>query len=192
VAGHHLIDEYLADLGRRLPADRVDELADGLLETWQRLVRSGLAPADAARAAIVEFGTAEQITRAFVAQSPGRRIAVSMLASGPLVGACWGAGLITAKAWTWPVPTPAAAVFALTLLTVVAALISAATSRSSYRRTRLGAAGGLGIVVLDATMLVTVLLIAPVPVWPMYVAIPVSLARIGLTLRSLPRALTHE
>jgi hypothetical protein len=188
VASHHLIEEYLAELARHLPADAVDELADGLIETWQHFLSSGLAPASAVRAAIAEFGTPEEITRGFVAQAPGRRAAVLLLASGPLVGVCWGASLVAAKVWTWPVSVPAVVGFVAALLTVVAVLAAAATSRRSYRRTRLGAAGGLGIVVLDAAMLATLLFIAPALVWPMFVAIPASLARIGLSLRSLPRA----
>lgn len=127
----------------------------------------------------------------FVAQAPGRRSAVILLASGPLVGVGWGASLIAAKVWTWPVPTPAVAGFVAALLTVVALLVAAATSRRNYRRTRLGAAGGFGIVVLDAAMLATVLFIAPALVWPMLAAIPASLARISLTLRFLPRTLAH-
>jgi hypothetical protein len=192
MAGHHLIDAYLADLARHLPADPVDELADGLHETWQRHLASGMTPALAARAAIAEFGTPDQVTHAFVTQAPGRRTAMTLLASGPLVGACWGTALITAKAWTWPVPTPAAAVFAVLLLAAVAALAAAATSRRSYRRTRLGAAGGVGIVMLDTTMLTAVFFLAPAPVWPMFIAVPVSLARIGLTLRSLPTTLARR
>jgi hypothetical protein len=40
-------------------------------------------------------------------------------------------------------------------------------------------------------MLTAVLLAAPVCVWPMLAAIPLSLARITFTLRSLPRALAR-
>jgi hypothetical protein len=189
VASHHLIEEYLAELARHLPADTVDELADGLIETCHHFRASGLAPASAALAAIAEFGTAEEITRGFVAQAPGRRAAVLLLASGPLVGVCWGATLVAVKVWTWPVPVPAAAGLAAALFIIVAVLVAAATSRRSYRRTRLGAAGALGIIVLDALVLVTVLALAPALVWPMLAAIPASLARIGLTLRFLPRAL---
>jgi len=188
VASHQLIDAHLAVLARRLPADAVHELADGLIETWQHHLAAGLPSADAARAAIAEFGTVDQITDAFVTQSPGRRTARMMLATGPLVGACWGASLVVAHAWTWPVTAAAAAVFGLALLAVVAALVTSATSRRSYRRARLGAAAGLGLVALDVAMLAAVLLVAPTLVWPMLVAVPVSLARIGLTLRSLPGA----
>ncbi|MET7970527.1 hypothetical protein [Micromonospora sp. NPDC005305] len=52
IASHHLIDAHLAILARRLPADAVDELADGLTETWQHQLAAGLPPADAARTAL--------------------------------------------------------------------------------------------------------------------------------------------
>jgi hypothetical protein len=149
VASHPLIDTHLADLARRLPADAVDELADGLTETWHHHVATGRPPADAARAAIAEFGNAEQIAEAFVTNCPGRRTARILLGTGPFVGLCWGASLLTARAWEWPIPTPAAVAAAVTLLAVVAALITSATSRRSYRRARLGAAGGIGLVALD-------------------------------------------
>ena len=182
---HHLIDEHLAALARRLPADVVDELADGLAETWTAHRATGLPPADAARATIADFGAPEEIVRAYITHSPGRRLAVTLLRTGPLVGLCWGTSLIAARFWTWPAPTAALAGFWLTLLAVVAMLVAAATG-DTYRRTRLGTVGGLALVVLDTTMLTAVVTLAPTLVWPMAVAIPVSLARIGLTLRALP------
>ena len=42
MAHHHLIEDYLATLRRRLPADAVDELADGLAETYQHHLWRGL------------------------------------------------------------------------------------------------------------------------------------------------------
>jgi hypothetical protein len=187
VAGHQLIDRHLAALARRLPADTVDELADGLYEAWRHHLGTGLPPAEAAHAAIAEFGTPDRITGEFVRQAPGRRTAVLLLATGPLFGLCWGASLITARVWSWPVPAPVAAAFAGALLVTVAALATAATSRHSYRRTRLGIVGGVGLVVLDTAMIAAVLLAAPAIVWPMAAAVPASLARIGLTIRSLPK-----
>ena len=191
MAGHQLIDVHLADLRHRLPAEAVDELADGLAETWHHHLAVGRSDQDAARAAIAEFGTTEQITTAFVASAPGRRTARILLATGPLAGICWGTSLIAARVWTWPLPSVVAVLFALVLLAVVAALAVAASSRRSYRRTRFGGAGGLGLLVLDAGMLAGVVLVAPALVWPMAVAVPVSLARIALTLHALPPALTR-
>ena len=186
MAGHQLIYAHLASLARRLPANAVNELADGLIETWQHHLAAGLPAEHAAHAAIAEFGTVDQITEAFVANCPARRTARTLLTTGPIVGACWGASLAVAHAWTWPVPAPAAIAIMVLLLAVVVALAISATSRTSYRRARLGTAGALGIITLDATMLATVLLLAPTPAWPMLLAISVSLARIGVTLRSRP------
>jgi hypothetical protein len=188
VAGHELITAHLAALARRLPADAVDELADGLVETWQQHLAAGLPPTRAAHAAVDEFGTVDQIVGAFVTHCPARRTARTLLATGPLAGVCWGATLASAHAWTWPVPTVAVAVGGAVLVAVVAALVASATSRTSYRRARLGTAGSLGLAALDATMLATVLILAPAPVWPMVAAVPVSLARIGLTLGVLRTA----
>jgi hypothetical protein len=190
MAGHQLIEGYLAQLRYRLPAGVVDELADGLAETWHHQLATGCSDEDAARAAIAEFGTAEQITAAFVTGAPGRRIARILLATGPLAGICWGTSLIAARVWTWPVPTAAAVLFVLALVAVVVALAAAGSARS-YRRTRLGGLGGLGLLVLDAAMLAGVLLLAPALVWPMAIAVPVSIARIGLILRTLSPALTR-
>jgi hypothetical protein len=190
MASHQLIDEHIAFLAGRLPANAVDELADGLTETWQHHQAEGRTPAEAARSAIAEFGTTEQIVTAFVAQAPGRRIARLLLATGPIVGVCWGTSLLAAHAWNWPVPGAVKALFAITLLGLIAALVSAATSRDSYRRTRLGTTGGLGLIVLDGVMVAAVILLAPAMVWPMVVAIPASLTRIGLVLHRLPRTYT--
>jgi hypothetical protein len=83
MASHHVIEEYLDQLATRLPSDAVDELADGLTETWHRYLDTGVAPDQAAQAAIAEFGDARQVTAAFVAHAPGRRVAPVLLATGP-------------------------------------------------------------------------------------------------------------
>lgn len=189
MAGHALIDAYLAELGRRLPADAIQELTDGLMETYQHHLANGLEPAIAATAAVGEFGRAEEIMAAFTRQAPGRRTAAALLATGPAFGACWGAALIIGRAWTWPIPAAAGLPFGLVLLAAVAALVTAATSRHDYARTRLAVAGGAGLVLLDGAMLAAVWLAAPAVTWPMALAIPASLARIGFTVRSLPRVL---
>jgi hypothetical protein len=186
VASHQLIDDYLARLAGRLPAEVVEELADGLTETWQHHVDEGCGPDEAAHAAIAEFGTADRVADEFVAQSPGRRLARLMLASGPIMACCWGPSLVAAKAWTWPVPRPASAAYALAFLVVVASLLAAASSRHSLRRTRLGLAAGLVLIGLDAAMVAAAVAFAPAFVWPMALAIPASIARIGLGLRLLP------
>jgi hypothetical protein len=146
MASHQLIDDYLAGLARRLPADTLDELADGLIETWQHHLDDGSTPDEAAHAAIADFGSADQVAAEFIAQAPGRRTARLLLASGPILAACWGPSLVAAKVWTWPVPRPAAAAYVLAFLAVIACLLIAGASRRSYRRTRLGMAGALVLI----------------------------------------------
>jgi hypothetical protein len=186
MASHQLIDDYLADLASRLPAEVVDELADGLIETWQHHLDSGSEPGEAAHAAIAEFGSADRVADEFVAQAPGRRMARLLLATGPVMALCWGPSLVAAKVWRWSLPWPAGAAYVLAFVAVVASLLVAAVSRHSYGRTRLGLAGGVVLIALDAAMVAAAAVLAPVFVWPMAVAIPASLARIGLALRSLP------
>ena len=190
MASHQLIDAYLAGLARQLPADTVDELADGLIETWHHHLGGGLTPERAARAAIAEFGAADRIADEFVAHAPGRRIARLLLLTGPVMGACWGTSLVATKVWTWPIPIALGLAYPAVLLATVALLVGAATSRHSYRRTRLGGLAALVLIVLDAAMIGAVGILAPTLVWLMAVAVAASMARIGWTIRALPHALT--
>lgn len=185
MASHPLIDSHLAALADHLPAGVVDELADGLLETWDRQMSAGHSEDAAARMAIHDFGEPTKTINAFVAQAPGRRLALRLLFTAPVVAAFWASSLVTARFWTWSIPLPIAAGLGVALVGIVAALIGSATSRHSYRRTRLGIAGGVGSVILDAAMVAFVLLSTPVFVWPMAAAISISLARITLTVRRL-------
>ena len=191
MAGHHLIDAYLAAAARRLPAPVVDELADGLAETYHRQRSSGLDPDPAAAAAIAQFGDLDLVLAAFVKHSPGRRAARALLCSGPVVGTCWGVALFTGNVWTWPIPVPLRVAFGSALLAVVALLAVAATARRSYRRTRAGAAGGIALIMLDAAALTAVLVAAPGFAWPTVVAMLASLTRIVWTTRSVPRIVAH-
>ena len=72
------------------------------------------------------------------------------------------------------------------LLVTIAALVVAATSRRSYRRTRLTVLAGPGLIILDATVITAALLAAPALSWPLVTAIAASLTRITLTLAALP------
>jgi hypothetical protein len=186
MAGHHLIEAHVAELRRRLPADVVDELADGLMETYERHLASGHPPSSAATRALAEFGSPTTITAAFARQAPGRRTALALLITGPAVGACWGLGLVVGHAWTWGIPIPLRVGFGLTLLTAIAALLTAAASRTNYARTRIAAAGALGMITLDLAMITAVLFAAPQLSWPMAAAIPASFTRAALAARAVP------
>ena len=78
MASHDLIDGYLADLARRLPRDVVDELTDGVVETFHHHRALGLDLTAAAVATTAEFGDPDQISAAFARRAPGRRTAVEI------------------------------------------------------------------------------------------------------------------
>jgi hypothetical protein len=191
MASHHLIEAHLAELRRRLPADVVDELADGLAETYEHYLVSGHPSSSAATRTLAEFGSAELITSAFVRQAPGRRAALALLITGPAVGACWGLGLVLGHAWTWAIPIPLRVGFGLTLLAAIAALLTAAASRTNYARTRIAAAGAVSMIALDLALITAVLLAAPRLSWPMAAAIPASLTRVTLAARAIPGILNR-
>lgn len=65
-----LIADYLSRFAARLPTPIVEELADGLHETYLAKRRAGHTPDDAARHAIAEFGEPALIIAAFLADSP--------------------------------------------------------------------------------------------------------------------------
>jgi hypothetical protein len=179
---HHSLIESHLDALRALPAETVDELADGLYEGYDRHRARGRTPDDAARAAIVEFGTVEQVLGAFTQITPYRRAARLLLASGPLAGLCWGTGLLSAHAWTWPIPAWAAAATG-TALAAIGALLLIAVRTLHVRRTALPAMGGL--VLLDTLAIAGVLAVAPVVSWPLRLAIAFSVVRAALTARAL-------
>jgi hypothetical protein len=89
--GPRLIDDYLAALSVDLPGRIVDELSDGLDETYHRHLGQSHDPETAARAAVAEFGEPRVIVAAFTDASRGRKTARRLLAAGPVVGLCWAA-----------------------------------------------------------------------------------------------------
>ncbi len=191
MASHALIEACLAELGRRLPADVVDELADGLTETYDRHLARGTDPGAAAESAIAEFGDPAIIAAAFARQAPARRAALALLVTGPAVGACWAVTLLAGRAWTWPIPGQARLAFGVALIAVVIALVAAAGARCGRPRVPFAVVGGVGLVVLDTAMLAAVALAAPFT-WPLAVAVPASATRIALTTRAMSRGLFRQ
>ena len=63
------IADYLNVLSRQLPAAVVEELADGLEETYRRHLGLGLGPEAAARATVAEFGDPQAIAAEFAAST---------------------------------------------------------------------------------------------------------------------------
>ncbi len=185
MAESSVIEGYLAVLSAQLPAPIVEELADGLDMTCQRYLDHGLEPSAAADAALAEFGDPHVILAEFTRLNPARRAARTLLASGPVVGGCWGIALITGRAWSWPIPAVVGLLLGIALLAVIGTL-TAATFGQRYRSvSRAGAAGCAGIAAVDAAMLVAVPLVIPAMSLPVVLAMAASVARITIAARSL-------
>jgi hypothetical protein len=186
-----LINGYVSGLRRMLPAALAEETAAGLLETYERHLASAAGDRDAACSATAEFGDLAMVVGEFTRQAPGRRAARLLLATGPVAGSCWAAGLILSRAWTWPVPAAVELSLGAALLLAVAGLAAAATSRHSYRRTRLATVAAPVLLALDAAAVTAVLSAAPVRTWALGLAAAVSLGRIAVTARTLLLLAVH-
>ena len=185
MSGSGLIEGYRAAVAAQLPASVADELADGLAETYHSYLEKGLGPDAAARAAVAEFGEPTVVVAAFTRASPARRAARRLLLTGPLIGACWGAVLVTGHAWTWPVPLVARVLAGVSLAAVIA-LLAATVRISHYRPARRAAtAACAGLAAWDlAAVAVTMVLIRHTP-WPALLAVPASASRIAFTARAI-------
>jgi hypothetical protein len=182
-----LISSYLDTLAAQLPASMVEELADGLAETHRSYLRQGLAPDLAARAAVAEFGEPELIVADFARVNPARRAARRLLGIGPVVGACWVAALVTSRAWA--VPLSARMLAGLTLGGVIALLATSALGTRYRLATRTGAAGFLGVIALDASLIASVAFAGVPLTWVLAVAMAASAARLCYAARALRPAL---
>ncbi len=182
-----VIEDYLAVLSAQLPVSIVEELADGLDQTCQRYLDQGLEPGAAADAALAEFGDPQVILTDFIRLSPARHAARKLLATGPVVGGCWGVALITSRAWSWPVPAVARLLLGMVLITAIGLLAAAAFGKKYRLVGRAGAAGFAGITAVDAALIVGVPLAIPVMTMPPLLAMTASLARITLAARGLRR-----
>jgi hypothetical protein len=190
-----LIRGYLAGLAARLPAPVVEELADGLTETYRFYLSRGLAPEAAASAAVAEFGPAEEIADGFAQVNPARHAARRLLGMGPVVGACWVAALLTSRAgrgWAgWIAPGPAWAVAGLALAGLIGLLAVAALGGRYRLAAATGVAGCFGFAALDVALILSaIFVLAPVS-WVTAVAIAASVARIAVTARVLRPALAR-
>lgn len=187
MAEPRLISDYRTVLAARLPAEIAEEVADGLEQTYRHHLAAGLDPQAAANAAVAEFGAAETITAAIAAISPARRVARILLAAGPLVGGCWALALISARAWTWPVPVLARLAFGATLIVVIALLAVAAFAARYRTSERTAAAALIGLVVLDLTLPGALVLPGVLHGWPVAPAAVLSLVRATFAARAWRR-----
>jgi hypothetical protein len=185
VPGPGLIEDYRAAVSVQLPASIVDELADGLAETYHSCLDRGLGPEAAARAAVSEFGEPALVVAAFIRASPARRTARQLLLTGPVVGACWGAVLIAGRAWTWPIPVAARVLIGITLAGAIA-LLAVAAVLPRYRPARRAAtAACAGLAAVDVAAIATVTGLARHVPWPVLLAVPASASRVAFTTRAM-------
>ncbi len=184
-----LISSYLAVLAAELPASIVEELADGLAETHRAYLRQGLAPEFAAESAVAEFGEPRAILAGFARVNPARHAARRLLGIGPAVGACWAAALLTSRSWAGSVPLPARLLVGLALAAIIGLLATAALGSRYRRAARTGAAGFLGVIALDAVLIIGATLAGAPLTWLMAAAMAASAGRISVAARALRPAL---
>lgn len=181
-AAERVLDDYLEVLAERLPGPArarraiLAELGDGLVDATLARLADGLSPAQAAIAAVNEFGDPATVARAFapeLAATRARRIALALIATGPLVGSLW-LGLLAASGpavialappWRWPITQaggwPARLLLAVTVASVVTAWLTVAATGQLIRwlptLPRLPAvmagSAAAGASLLDATLL---------------------------------------
>jgi hypothetical protein len=214
------VAEYLAAVAGQLRgpvAARVvitEELRDGLLEAVEAHQARGCAAQEAAAAAITEFGDPHMVAEGFgpeLAAVQARRVALGLLATGPLVGLAWIAAVAVnaLPPWRYQLTGPWLALALVGLALAVACpalgLTVAATGRLSRRlRRRFGrqaafpltaaALAGLAAVLADLTLLAIIgsqTLASPESlVWaPVIVAAGASLTRLTLAGAAARRCL---
>lgn len=215
VNARSVVDAYLAELAAQLsgPARMhgtiLAELRDGLLEAVDSYLKQGLEPSAAAAAAITEFGDPRALAAAFnpeIAMVRARYLALTLLLTGPFVGALW------VRAVAGPIPpwrheltgvwivTPALgmAVIAGVLAAVLAVTSTGRLSRwiTAFPNLTLDATAVMGASTTVADllclgMLATWTITAPGSLsWLWVVAAALaSLARLILTGRAVPRCL---
>ena len=182
-----LIRDYLQVLASQLPALIVDELADGLTETYRFHLSRGLSAEAAAEAAVREFGSPEEILAGFARVNPARRAARRLLGLGPVVGGCWVAALVTSR--VWPGPLPARVGVSLALLASIGLLAVAALVRRYRVSVFSGRAGFAGFAALDTALIVGVVILAGSLTWVTALAMAGSMVRLALCARALRPAL---
>ncbi len=185
MAEHSLIRRYNDVLLAELPAQLAEEVADGLAEANAKYLRQGLSADDAALATVAEFGDARAVAYAFTRASPARRIARRLMVSGPVVGGCWAAALVTGRAWEWPVPGAVRLLLGATLVASVIILLTAAHVRRYRAARNAGLAGCAGLVAIDLSAITAVLAAGPGIRWLVALAVCASVSRLILVARAI-------
>lgn len=176
------INAYLEEIATRLPVSRrarteaIAELRSGLLDAADARRAAGLSATEATHAAIAEFGNPGDIAAELggeLAVTQARRLTLTLLASGPLIGLFWllaalGSrfGFRLAAPWQWAGLTAGAHLAAhlcaaVLLLAACTSAVTLAVTRAPSRRTAVhsrlisaaAASSGLGIAAADLAVL---------------------------------------
>ncbi|HEY7147495.1 MAG TPA: permease prefix domain 1-containing protein [Streptosporangiaceae bacterium] len=212
---------YLAQIAGRLagPAgtrrDILAELRAGLADAADSHRAAGLDPGQATRAAIGEFGSPDQVARGFRAElsaAQGRRTALALLMSAPLIALLWAAAALAshlgaplAVPWHWAgMPAGARLASHIAMIALVTAIGGAlVTVASSGRLTRWlpgrpaasAAVAAAGTAAVDLTLLGALAAQAAstpgrLAAVPVAAAAAASLARFSFAARSARTCLT--
>ncbi|MGD0064785.1 MAG: permease prefix domain 1-containing protein [Streptosporangiaceae bacterium] len=220
---HQLVEDYLAAVGARLPgparerAGIIAELRGGLLDAADAHRDAGLAAPGAAAAAIGEFGDPGRIAAAFgpgLALTQARRVALTLLVTGPMVGLLWGTAATASHIggrhvppWQWVGALPGSLmVFPLAAAIAIAVWTALFTIAATGRATRwlpdrprlapgTAAVAGFGAVAADLALfmlLASQLTVAPgtLATVPAAAAAMASATRLVLAGRAARRCLT--
>jgi HAAS len=217
------VDTYLRSVAASMPGPRqarndiLAELRSGLLDAIDVRRSAGWPVQAAAEAAITEFGDPRQIADAFrpqLAMIQARRVALTLVATGPLVGLLWAAAALAshiairdAPPWQWPgAPPLSPAVFpafgAALLIVISSALATVAATGTLARWLRASAriaaataaTAGFGAAAADLAvfaLLASQLTSAPgtLAPFPVAAATAASLTRLALARRAACRCL---
>jgi hypothetical protein len=212
-AAEQAIGSYLAEIAAGLhgPAsarrDIMAELGTGVADAADAHRRAGLDPAQAARAAIAEFGSPVRVAAGFrgeLSAATARRTTLTLMTVGPLTGALWYMASLAshihrpAPPWEWAT-LPAGARLA-TLLATIAVAVSicshlftlAATGRlTRWLPARPAASAAIaagGAAAADVAMLAALIILAATPgrlaALPLAAAGAASLAQLGVATRA--------
>jgi hypothetical protein len=226
VTGRPPVDAYLRQVAATMPGpararrDILAELHSGLLDAIDAHRSAGLAPGAAVEAAITEFGDPRQVADAFrphLAMVHARRVALTLVATGPLVGLLWTAAALAshiairnAPPWQWasaPPLSPAVfpAIGAALLIVVWSALATVAATGKLARwlpaspriATATAATTGFGAAAADLAiiaLLASQLASAPGTLAPLPVAAATaaSLTRLTLARKAARKCLANR
>jgi hypothetical protein len=218
MSSNRIIDDYVHSIGVRLlgpsraRSDILDELHGGLLDAAEEYRSRGCNAAEAAAAAVAEFGDADELAAAVrreLAAVQARRVTRRLLATALPIGALWAyaaqasdGAVSHPSPWGWLEAAPVPLALAAALIAAITALVTTiATGRPARRladrpRTAatVAAVGGLGAATVDLAIIALLAYqaivgrgnLSPVPVSTAAIA---SLSRLALAHRDAHQCL---